>query len=727
MATRLLAILALVPSLAHAAVQPTWPGGKGLVFRAGDTCSFRYKVDTTNTWTSFAVDLMSGSNYEMVEVTRIASDLDGTVGDEEGNAELNFTCPEVDPPAPIYFLEATQDDKDPVWTNRFALAAPNGTVVPAPHNNQPDDETIPWGVGALVNGTDSNSTAPSSTGPLDGEPLPTPLMPSIWLKPFLDASSSTLPHGSDVPITPSSSATAVLWGAAPAATSTPAGAISGFQRAQSCDKSTQCPESAPCCSEEGFCGTGRNCLAGCDPLASFQPGACAPVPACVSGDYQLNSWNANRILANSSTWNGDATTYDWLVDKLGHPELSAMTANSETGTPSLTLSLTEQGKGTVLTSTRSVLYGNVTAQMKSVAGSGILTSFALLSGTGDEIDYEFTTNATDVAQTAFFSQGDVDDYSSGQALNTSDRAADFHNFTILWTPDAITWLVDGVALRNVSKNSTADPLDSSVFHYPQTPARIQFSIWAPGREEQPEGLVDFAGGAVDWNSSIYSEQGYYASYVSAVSVACYDPALLPGFSLDPNAPASYNSSAGLNGSAPAAEILPADSSSSTAATESATLWWTPPGATDAATSTSATLATAPAWWTPASKLRRRRLRFEKVRRAESPAVGSYTYGLDANGALSVAGSNLATTIEDDAATGISMHGALAAIASAVSAASATSTSASSGSITATATSSDHASASHTQSDLAPSASASGDVRTIQQKWDDLGTAAHVGI
>lgn len=92
--------------------------------------------------------------------------------------------------------------------------------------------------------------------------------------------------------------------------------------------------------------------------------------------------------------------------------------------------------------------------------------------------------------------------------------------------------MDGVALRNVSKNSTADPLDSSVFHYPQTPARIQFScaplvlprdapradaiaprsIWAPGREEQPEGLVDFAGGAVDWNSSIYSEQGYYASY-----------------------------------------------------------------------------------------------------------------------------------------------------------------------------------------------------------------------
>ena len=62
-------------------------------------------------------------------MARLASNLDGTVGDEDGTAEFNFTCPQVDPPAPIYFIEATQDDKDPVWTNRFALAAPNGTVV----------------------------------------------------------------------------------------------------------------------------------------------------------------------------------------------------------------------------------------------------------------------------------------------------------------------------------------------------------------------------------------------------------------------------------------------------------------------------------------------------------------------------------------------------------------------------------------------------------------------
>ena len=113
---------------------------------------------------------------------------------------------------------------------------------------------------------------------------------------------------------------------------------------------------------------------------------------------------------------------------VGNPDLGVVTTNSESGETSLTLSLIEHGNGTVITSTRSLLYGNVTAQIKSVAGAGILTSFALVSGTGDEIDFEcvvsprarpsfcadsfscrFTTNSSDLAQSAYFYRGDVDD------------------------------------------------------------------------------------------------------------------------------------------------------------------------------------------------------------------------------------------------------------------------------------------------------------------------------
>ncbi|GAA5825982.1 hypothetical protein JCM3770_000909 [Rhodotorula araucariae] len=727
-AYRLLPLFALVPSLASAAIQPTWPGGQGLVFRAGDTCSFRYDTDTTGTWKSFALDLMSGSDSEMVvKVIRVGSNLDGTVAGQNGAAEFNFTCPEVDPPAPIYFLEATQDDRDPVWTSRFTLAAPNGTVVPAPHSIQPDNGAIPWGVGAIVNGANAAATGSHLVDPISSSP-------GNSLNPFAQNSSS---KPLDVPLLPTTASSA-------AETAIGGPGITGFQRGQACSKTAQCPESAPCCSEEGFCGSGRNCLAGCDPLASFKPAACAPVPACVSGEYQLNTWDANRILLNSSTWTGDATTYDWLVDKLGNPQLGPMTAAAETGAPSLTLSLTEEGKGTVLTSTRSVLYGNVTARIKSVAGSGILTSFSLLSGTGDEIDYEFTTNATDLAHTAYFHHGDVANYSSNEAVNITDRTVDFHNYTISWTPEAITWLVDGVALRNISKNSTASPSAPTEFRYPQTPSRIQFSIWAAGREGQPDGLVEFAGGPVDWTASNYIQNGYYASYISAINVECYDPSLLPELSPDASSPDSYAASAGLNASAevPASGELaasPASLSADPASSTSTTApppWWTPPTVNTDAATTSATSSIVAPWLLPATRKLRRRLQLlEKVKRADPLGVGSYSYALGDNGVLSVAGGNAPTTIANDAATGFDMGGT-GVPAPVLSVPIVSPPTGSSSLIPSTATSPTVAtarsdlmssSASATKSQASASPSAMGEVPTLQEKWEALGTPAHVGI
>lgn len=62
--------------------------------------------------------------------------------------------------------------------------------------------------------------------------------------------------------------------------------------------------------------------------------------------------------------------------------------DSVSWTPALTLSLAEGVNGTSITSTRSVLYGNVTARVRAAAKSGVLTTFTLLSGTADEILFE---------------------------------------------------------------------------------------------------------------------------------------------------------------------------------------------------------------------------------------------------------------------------------------------------------------------------------------------------
>ncbi|GAA6042727.1 hypothetical protein JCM8097_005551 [Rhodosporidiobolus ruineniae] len=704
-------------STAHAAVTPLEPSSSIQVFNATGTCAFKYDLDTTGEWTSFDVDLMSGSNTEMVNLTRVATALDGTTGD----GIYRFTCPEVEPNAPIYFYQFSKDGQDPAWTTRFTIAAANGSFSDAPNATQPDGEAIPWGIGALVNSTSSDAAAPSagwgnSLNPFSqnstDKPLDEPLLPA----------SATSP----------TSTTTAWWTAAATsaageaqATATGTGGISGFQQGQACDVDSQCPEEAPCCSEKGFCGTGRNCLAGCNPLASFQPGSCAPVPACRSGEYTLSN---ERILGNSSTWNGDASSYDWLVDSLGAPSLGPLTSDPSSGSSVLTLSLTQDQNGTVLTSTRSVLYGNVTVRMKSVAGAGILTAFSLTSGSKDEIDYEFTTNATDLAETAFFYRGQATGHSTGQQVNISDRAAEYHDYTISWLPDGITWLVDGVAVRYATKESTVDT--NGVYHYPHTPSRIQFSIWAAGKEGNSQGLIDFAGGNIDWASPEYTRDGYFASYVSAVTVDCFDPALLPGsFSDNTTMSGAFNSSAGLNETS---------FSSSTSATPTQN-WWEAQQTSVSSAESSSSSTTTQNWWaalqaaktssttTAAGVVQRLGRRVVQLVKRQSGGQ-SYSYGdLDQNGQVSVSVGSSSTVISDDSATGTNMQGEASKLSPSSASAPVTPTSTDSLSPSSTNAS---ASASSTESPTsAPSASASAASfeERLKNKWDRLSTAARVGI
>jgi hypothetical protein len=76
-------------------------------------------------WKSFDVDLFTGHNYLMRNVTRVASGLDGTAS----KTKYTYRCPEVDPPAPIYFYQFSLDGEEPTWTQRFTIASTNGTTV----------------------------------------------------------------------------------------------------------------------------------------------------------------------------------------------------------------------------------------------------------------------------------------------------------------------------------------------------------------------------------------------------------------------------------------------------------------------------------------------------------------------------------------------------------------------------------------------------------------------
>ena len=97
----------------------------------------------------------------------------------------------------------------------------------------------------------------------------------------------------------------------------------------------------------------------------------------------------------------------------------------------------------------------------------------------------------------------------------------YNTYCIDWQPDSLTWNVNGNNLRTLKRSDTWNAT-ANRFDYPQTPARIELSLWPAGLPSQPEGTRDWAGGTVEWNSP-YMKNGYYAAGFNWVSVDCYHP------------------------------------------------------------------------------------------------------------------------------------------------------------------------------------------------------------
>lgn len=66
------------------------------------------------------------------------------------------------------------------------------------------------------------------------------------------------------------------------------------------------------------------------------------------------------------------------------------------------------------------------------------------------------------------------------------------------------------------------------WHYPQTPARVQLSLWPGGLATNAKGTIDWAGGQIDWNSQDIQRQGYYYAIFESVEVNCYNAKSAPG-------------------------------------------------------------------------------------------------------------------------------------------------------------------------------------------------------
>ncbi|KAL5488213.1 hypothetical protein ACEPAI_6321 [Sanghuangporus weigelae] len=141
-----------------AQVQPMTPGPNE-TYAAGANCTIAWVPDSSGSWTNVTIDLMSGSNNNMSLVTNVATGLDGT---DKSLTPFSWTCPEVNPYSSVYFYQFTNGDdiSTRAWTTRFTIASPSNETKPPENPQQPDGESVPWGIGRLIH---SKSAANSST------------------------------------------------------------------------------------------------------------------------------------------------------------------------------------------------------------------------------------------------------------------------------------------------------------------------------------------------------------------------------------------------------------------------------------------------------------------------------------------------------------------------------------------------------------------------------------
>ncbi|ODM16278.1 hypothetical protein SI65_08277 [Aspergillus cristatus] len=158
-------------------------------------------------------------------------------------------------------------------------------------------------------------------------------------------------------------------------------------------------------------------------------------------------------------------------------------------------------------------FGRVEVEMKAAPGTGIVSSIVMESDDLDEIDWEAIGGYTDRIETNYFGKGDTTTYDRETWVNLDTPQETFHTYTVDWTKDSITWLIDGNSVRTVKY---AEAKDGS--RYPQTPMKLRLGIWAGGDPDNGQGTIEWAGGETDYT------QAPFSMYVKSVTVTNYNPA-----------------------------------------------------------------------------------------------------------------------------------------------------------------------------------------------------------
>ncbi|KAF3254739.1 hypothetical protein TWF217_010306 [Orbilia oligospora] len=191
------------------------------------------------------------------------------------------------------------------------------------------------------------------------------------------------------------------------------------------------------------------------------------------------------------------TTYSWDYTK-NHGEAPRFDIVSSASRISyqddgMHMSVTMRGDSPTLQSQFYIFWGRAEIVMKAGPGAGIVSSLVFQSDVLDEIDVEFIGNQPGNVQTNIFSKGNQDVHIYGANTAVADTVGVFHKYTVDWTPQQITWSIDGNVVRVLSRAELGETV------YPQTPMQIKFGPWAAGDPSNAPGTIEWAGGPIDYS------------------------------------------------------------------------------------------------------------------------------------------------------------------------------------------------------------------------------------
>ncbi|RYO10010.1 hypothetical protein AA0121_g10699 [Alternaria tenuissima] len=146
-----------------------------------------------------------------------------------------------------------------------------------------------------------------------------------------------------------------------------------------------------------------------------------------------------------------------------------------------------------------IFFGSVSFIMTAAPGTGVVSSAILESDDLDEIDWEWLGGEPANVQTNYFGKGNTTTHDREADAAVTDTQGTTHNYTIHWTSDSTSWLVDDKVVRTLQ---FADANGGS--NYPPTPMNVRIGIWAGGDPNNAEGTIEWAGGETDYSKAPYT-------------------------------------------------------------------------------------------------------------------------------------------------------------------------------------------------------------------------------